>query len=421
MEAPQKEAKAWKKQMTETTRKKTRPSPKTTASEGRSGPLNALRWVVRSERALLFGAVTTILFYLFSDTLLAGFAPDPKTIVLFLWLFVTMVWCAFGVVRHADCLAELLGEPYGTLILTLAVIAIEVSMISAIMLHGENQPALARDTMFAVLMIILNGMVGLALLLGGLRHREQHYNLQGAKAFLAVILPLAVLSLILPVFTTSTELPDFTPAQALYFAAITVILYGVFLMIQTVRHTGHFMQPGKRGQPGSGAADPLVHEESAHAHGRHELRSVSCHAVLLVLTMLPVVLLSKKLAVFVDYGVETMGAPVALGGLIVAILVLAPEGLGALHAALANRLQRSVNILLGSALATISLTVPAVLMIGLVTGRSVELGLDPVEMLMLLLTLAVSTLTFTGGRTNILQGAIHLVLFLTYIVLIFNP
>ena len=165
---------------------------------------------MRSESALLFGAVTTLLFYVFSDTLLVGFAPDPKTMVLFLWLFATMVWCAFGVVRHADCLAELLGEPYGTLILTLAVIAIEVSTISAIMLHGENQPALARDTMFAVLMIILNGMVGLALLLGGLHHREQHYNLQGAKAFLAVLVPLAVLSLILPVFTISTELPDFT-------------------------------------------------------------------------------------------------------------------------------------------------------------------------------------------------------------------
>ena len=137
--------------------------------------------------------------------------------------------------------------------------------------------------------------------------------------------------------------------------------------------------------------------------------------------MLPVVLLSKKLATFVDYGTETMGAPAALGGLIVATLVLAPEGLGAMRSALANRLQRAVNILLGSALATIGLTVPAVLAIGLVTGRGVELGLEPVEMVMLLLTLAVSTLTFTGGRTNILQGAIHLVLFLAFIMLIFNP
>ena len=407
--------------MAETSRKPPRPLPKTAVTEGRGRALAAVKRVARSESALLFGALTTLLFYIFSDTLLVGLGPDPKTIVLFLWLFATMVWCAFGVVRHADSLAEILGEPYGTLILTLAVIAIEVSMISAIMLHGENQPALARDTMFAVLMIILNGMVGLALLLGGLRHREQHYNLQGAKAFLAVLVPLAVLSLILPVFTVSTELPDFTPAQAIYFAAITVILYGVFLVIQTARHTGHFMQPGKRDRPESGAPDPLVHEEATHPPGRHESRSVPHHAVLLVLIMLPVVLLSKKLAVFVDYGVETMGAPAALGGLIVAALVLAPEGLGALRAALANRLQRSVNILLGSALATISLTVPAVLVIGLLTGRDVELGLDPVEMVMLLLTLAVSTLTFTGGRTNILQGAIHLVLFLTYIVLIFNP
>lgn len=395
-----------------------RATPKTAATEGDGGALNALRRVVRSESALMFGALTTLLFLVFSDTLLAGIGPNPLSIVLFLWLFAIMVWCAFGVVRHADSLAEVLGEPYGTLILTLAVIAIEVSMISAIMLHGENQPALARDTMFAVLMIILNGMVGLALLLGGLRHREQHYNLEGAKAFLAVLVPLAVLSLILPVFTVSTRLPNFTPAQAIYIAAVTVILYGVFLMIQTVRHTGHFMQPRR---PESAAPDPLAHEDTTHPHERRESGSIPYHAVLLFLTMLPVVLLSKKLAVFVDYGVETLGAPAALGGLIVAALVLAPEGLGALRAALANRLQRSVNILLGSALATISLTVPAVLMIGLLTGRDVELGLDPVEMIMLLLTLAVSTLTFTGGRTNILQGAIHLVLFLTYVVLIFNP
>jgi len=383
--------------------------------------LIALKTAARSESALIFGVATTILFYVFSDALLAGFAPNLKTIGLFLWLFATMVWCAFGVVRHADCLAERLGEPYGTLILTLAVIAIEVSMISAIMLHGENEPALARDTMFAVLMIIMNGMVGLALLLGGLRHREQYYNLQGAKAFLAVLVPLSVLSLVLPVFTISTELPDFTPAQSVFFAAVTVVLYGVFLVIQTVRHTGQFMQPGERHQAATAPPDPLAPVETAHKHGRHEILSVPYHAVLLLLTMLPVVLLSKKLAAFVDYGVETMGAPSALGGLIVAVLVLAPEGLGALRAALANRLQRSVNILLGSALATISLTVPAVLMIGLLTGRDVELGLDPVEMTLLLLTLAVSTLTFTGGRTNILQGAIHLVLFLAFIMLIFNP
>ncbi len=368
----------------------------------------------------MVGAIVVALFYGFADALLSDLALDLRTIALFLWLFSTMLWCAFGVVRHADCLAELLGEPYGTLILTLSVIVIEVSLISSIMLHGANQPTLARDTMFAVLMIILNAMVGLALVLGGLRHHEQHYNLQGAQAFLAVIVTLSVLTLVLPVFTVSTKLPEFTPAQAVFFAAMTVVLYGVFLLIQTMRHRDQFMQPGGRGAAIT-KPDSLAHDETAHEHGHHEVGSIPYHALLLFLTMLPLVLLSKKLAVFVDYGTETLGAPAALGGLFVATLVLAPEGLGALRATLANRLQRSVNILLGSALATISLTVPAVLMISLVIDREVELGLDPVEMVLLLLTLAVSALTFTGGRTNVLQGATHIALFAAFVVLIFNP
>jgi Ca2+:H+ antiporter len=389
--------------------------------EGLAPPRRGRAWEIlksfaRSEGALFFGALTTVLFYVFADALTADLAVDVRTVGLFLWLFAVMLWCAFGVVRHADCLAEMLGEPYGTLILTLSVIAIEVSLISAIMVLGENQPTLARDTMFAVLMIILNAMVGLALLLGGLRYREQHYNLQGAKAFLAVLVPLAVLTLVLPGFTTSTGRSAFTPSQAIFFGALTVVLYGVFLLIQTVRHRNQFLEPAIEAD----ARGPLAADDTAHEHGHHEIHSVPYHAVLLLLTMLPVVLLSKKLAAFVDYGIETMRAPDALGGLIVAVLVLAPEGLGALRAALANQLQRSVNILLGSALATISLTVPAVLMISLVIDRSVELGLGQVEMILLLLTLAVSTLTFTGGRTNILQGAIHLVLFLAFVGLIFE-
>jgi Ca2+:H+ antiporter len=376
---------------------------------------------LRTEAAIVFGAITTALFYAFPDVLLSDLLPDIWSIVLFLWLFGTMLWCGFGVVRHADCLAELLGEPYGTLILTFAVTAIEVSLIATVMLHGANEPTLARDTMFAVLMIILNGMVGLALLLGALRHREQHYNLQGAKAFLAVIIPLAVLTLILPDFTMSTGLPSFTPLQAAFFAAMTTILYGVFLSVQTVRHRNLFMEPGARARAPAAVPDALAHDESSHEHGHHEIRTAPSHAAFLVLAILPVVLLSKKLAVFVDYGIETLGAPAALGGIIIAVLVLTPEGLGALRAALDNRLQRSVNILLGSALATIGLTVPAVLTIGVIIDRSVELGLDQVEMVLLLLTLAVSTLTFTGGRTNVLQGAVHLALFLAFVMLIFNP
>jgi Ca2+:H+ antiporter len=390
------------------------------ADEGGASPRarGMIKEFARSEGALMFGALTTVLFYAFPDTLAADLAVDAQTIALFLWLFASMLWCAFGVVRHGECLAETLGEPSGTLILTLAVIVIEVSVIGSVMLLGENEPTLARDTMFAVLMIILNAMVGLALLVGGLRYREQHYNLQGAKAFLAVLVPLAILILVLPDFTISARPAEFTPAQALFFAAMTVVLYGVFLVIQTIRHRNQFIQPDVAVEA---APDPLAPDETAREHGHHEIRSVPYHALLLLATMLPVVLLSKKLASFVDYGIETMRAPAELGGLIVAALVLAPEGLGALRAALANRLQRCVNILLGSALGAISLTAPAILMIGLIIDRRVALGLDQVEMVLLLLTLAVSTLTFTGGRTNILQGAVHLVLFFAYIGLIFQP
>jgi Ca2+:H+ antiporter len=384
-------------------------------------PVQSALRVARSEGAFLFGAATTAVFYAFGEALVGNLGADVKTTMLFVWVFGAMLWCAFGVVRHADSLAELLGEPYGTLILTLSVISIEVSLIASIMLLGENEPALARDTMFAVLMIILNGMVGIALLLGAIRHREQHYNLQGAKAFLAVIVPLAALTLILPNFTKSTRGPTFSSIQAVFFAATTIVLYGVFLVIQTARHSRHFRQPGERIRVAPPVADPLAVEEGGREPGDHEVYTVTYHAILLFLTILPVVLLSKKLAAFVDHITETMGAPAALGGLVIAVLVLSPEGLSALRAALGNRLQRSVNILLGSALATIGLTVPAILAIGLVTGTRVELGLDPVEMLMLVLTLAVSSLTFSGGRTNVLQGAVHAVLFLAYVVLIFNP
>src|SRR5262245_4355672 len=394
--------------------------PGTGEREQRSPGLETIRAALRSEMAVVFGAITTALFYAFSDALLSDLLPDVWSIVLFIWLFGTMLWCAFGVVRHADCLAELVGEPYGTLILTLAVISIEVSLISSIMLHGANEPTLARDTMFAVLMIILNGMVGLALLVGGPRHREQHYNLQGAKAFLAVIIPLAVLTMTLPRFLSSPR-AAFSPLQAAFFAAMTIGLYGVFLSVQTVRHRNLFKDPGARRRNPVAVPEPLTHDEPSHRHGEHAIHSVPFHVALLMLAALPVLLLSKKLAVFVDYGMETLGAPVELGGIIIAILVLAPEGLGALRAALANRLQRSVNILLGSALATIGLTIPVVLMVGLIINVDVELGLDQVEMVLLLVTLTVSALTFTGGRTNILQGAVHLVLFFAFLLLIFKP
>jgi len=376
---------------------------------------NGVVVMLRSELAFIVGAVTTVLFLVYGDVWLADLSNTLKVAGLFVWTFALMLWCAFGVVRHADCLAELLGEPYGTLILTIAVISIEVSLIAAIMLTGNANPTLARDTMLAVIMIVLNGMVGVALLIGGLKHGEQAFNLQGARAFLAVILPLATMSLILPRFTTSTADPTLNRPQAILFAIITVALYATFLAIQTRRHSGFFTQPSL-----DTPADASDNDES-HGHGDLNPRSIPYHAVFLVLTMLPIVLLSKKLAVLVDHGTATLGAPAALGGVLVAILVLTPEGLAAFHAALANKLQRSVNICLGSALATIGLTIPAVLTIDLLTDLHVVLGLEPTEIVLLVLTLLLSMLTFGGVRTNVLQGAVHVVVFLVYLVLIFDP
>ena len=189
-------------------------------------------------------------------------------------------------------------------------------------------------------------------------------------------------------------------------------LYAVFLLIQTMRHSHFFRQPVYSENDGI--------EDEAHDHGNLIIRSVGYHALFLVLTMLPIVLLSKSMAKLVDHGIETLRAPQALGGFLVAILVLSPEAMGAAKAAIANKLQRTVNIALGSGLATIGMTIPAVLAISLFTGRAVELGLDPVDIVLLILTLLVSVVNFGTGRTNILQGAVHLILFISYIILIFD-
>lgn len=366
--------------------------------------------LIRTELSFLVGLATLCAFEFGGDAWLSRLDSPMMAVLLFAWLFVAMLWGAFGVVRHAEALAEVLGEPYGTLILTLSVIGIEVALISAVMLSGEAAPTLARDTMHAVLMITLNGLVGGALLLGGLIHREQDYNLQGARSFLAVLLPLGVISLILPKFTVSTDAPTFSPLQEAFFAVMAVLLYAIFLAVQTVRHSSYFQDL---------QSIPSAKQVADHSHGPQHSRTY--HASFLLATLLPIVLLSERMATLVDFGIVRVGAPIALGGVIIALMVLTPEGLAALKAAMENQLQRAVNLLLGSALATIGLTVPAVLIISLVTGRQVTLGLDDASAVLLMLTLLISAITFGGVRTGVLQGAVHLVLFLAYVLLIFSP
>jgi len=358
--------------------------------------------------------VTVALFFFFGDRWLADINFAPQSALLFAWLFAVILWCAFGVVKEADHLAEILREPLGTLILTLSIVIIEVVLIGAMAFGGKSAPTLGRDTMFAVLMIVLNAAVGLCLLLGGLRHHAQAYNLQGAVAYLAVIIPLSAIALILPDFTHAIPIGSLTLTQAAFFTLFTVLLYGIFLAIQTGRHRDFFVElDANRGEEIAAVRVPDTRRVRAGEPGRHTF--------LLLLTLLPIVLLSKPLAKLIDYGIAVLGAPGALGGLLIAIIVFMPEGMTALRAALDNQLQRSVNLCLGAATSTIGLTVPAILGIGIATGNPMILGLDPSGVTLLVLTLLLSTLTFSGPRTTVLEGSVHLILFLVYVVLIFSP
>ncbi|MBB6186197.1 calcium:proton antiporter [Rhodanobacter sp. MP7CTX1] len=353
---------------------------------------------------LAVSVATSVIFLISGHSLLSRLDVLWRLGFVFAWLFLVILGSALAVVRHADQLARRLGEPYGTLILTLSITSIEVVSISAIMLHGANNPTLARDTLFAVTMIVLNGMVGLSLLMGGWRHREQQYNLQGANAYLGVIIPLGILALVLPNFTVTTPGPILSFAQEMFLAIIAFGLYIAFLALQTRRHRAFF----RSDEEGDSNAD-------AGGGGKGIMR----HALLLAAYMVPVIYLAEQLAPPVDYVVETMNAPAALAGLTMAILVATPEAIGAVRAAGENHLQRSVNIFLGSVLSTTGLTIPAILVVSNLTDHPVMLGLQHTDLLLFVLTLALCMVTFSSGRTHVLQGLVHLILFVSYLFFIF--
>jgi Ca2+:H+ antiporter len=350
----------------------------------------------------------TAAIFLACGAALANALPGPGGLaILFLWLFVVALGSSFSVVRHAEHLAVQLGEPYGTLILTLAVTIIEVMSISAMTMHGAHNPALARDTIFAIIMILLNGMVGLSLLIGGWHHWEQRFNLLGANTYLGVIIPITVLGLILPNYTKTTSDPTLSVAQEVFVASVSLGLYAAFLGVQTIRHRAYFTVDD--------SADPADHD-IPHSVQRHP----AVHAALLVAYMAPLVFIAEQLAGPVDALLQIFRAPPALGGGVIALLVATPEALSAVRAAAANQLQRSMNIFLGSVLSTISLTIPAMIALSQFNGDKIVLGLQNSSGVMLVLSLVVSLVTFSSGRTNVLQGAIHLVLFGAYILLMFQ-
>src|SRR5450759_624565 len=377
----------------------------------RVNPVRKMGMGLLQEWPLIVNLATTLVFLVYGQGLLSNLRHPVWFTLILGWLLLIILSSIFAVVRHAESLAEKLGEPLGTLVLTLSVTSIEVMIIIATMLTGKGSPTLARDAMFGVIMIALNGTVGLTLLIGGLKYKEQDYNLQGATSFLAVILPLAVIGLVLPNYTISGPDQTFSTIQAAFLIIVSVALYGVFLTIQNGRHRTYFR-----------TARPTAEAKDAKRKWRivHEVHSVSYHVLLLLAYMGPLVILTQHLAVPIDFTIRVLGAPVALAGFLIALLVLAPELLGAVRSALANDLQSCVNILLGSVLATIGLTIPAVLTLGLLFHKQIILRLEPIDVTMLSLTLVLSTMTFSSSRTNVLLGAVHLLLFFAYLLLIFQ-
>jgi Ca2+:H+ antiporter len=306
-------------------------------------------------------------------------------------------------VHHAEVIAHRVGEPYGTLLLAIAITAIEVALIVVLMVSGgPSTTALARDTVFAAVMIILNGIVGLCMLSGSSRHGEQRFDLYGVNASLAALAAIVVLALVLPNYTTTTPGPVYSGSQLGFIAVVSLVLYGTFVLVQTVRHRDYFLPPDSTA------------DESSHAPPPDNRTSWLALGLLLA-SLVAVVLLAKSLAPTIEQAVAAVGALPALVGIIIAALVLLPEGLAALRAARANRLQTSLNLALGSALASIGLTIPAVAIVSLATGWTLTLGIDIKSTVLLVLSLLVATLSLGTGRTTVLQGMIHLVIFAVYL------
>ncbi len=329
-------------------------------------------------------------------------------------IFSLMIGCVLFVVRNADHLAELLPEPYGTLVLTLSSTIIEVSLMLQVMMNGRENPSLLRDTVFAILMISMNGMVGLSITSGGWRHREQEFNLRGALSFVQLIAPLSLMLLIMPNYTISTDGPTLDLHQEIYLGILCVVVYVLFLMLQTGRHRSYFDH-----------LDAAMEYKPNQPHTPN-VRARNWTTVLkfvfgLLGSLIPVVLLSEYLGEIIGYGIEELHAPTALGGLIIASLGLTSEAIGSIRAALANRMQRAVNICLGSALSTIGLTVPTTLIIASCLGMELVLGLDGTNSTLLMATLLITMMTFVSGGANILQGIVHLMLFVGYFIFILFP
>jgi Ca2+:H+ antiporter len=341
-----------------------------------------------------------------------GRYPAPWLAAL---IAVPLIGAVLAAVHHAEVVAHRVGEPFGSLVLAVAVTVIEVALILTLMLSGgEGTSTYARDTVFAAVMISANGIVGIALLVGALRHHLAHFNPEGTGAALATVITLASVTLVLPRFTTGAPGAEFTGAQLTFAAVASLALYGIFVFTQTVRHRDFFLPvgpdgPGPRDDDGDGHADPPTDREALTALG------------LLVLALVAVVGLAKVESPSIESGVEAAGFPAASVGVVIALLVLLPESIAAIRAAALDNAQTSMNLAYGSAMASIGLTIPTIAVASIFIDDPLKLGLEPVQMVLLAITAVVSVLTVVPGRAKPLQGGVHLVLLASFVFLSLKP
>jgi len=328
--------------------------------------------------------------------LVAGATPVVAGIA-----FAALVATVFAAVYHAEVIAHHVGEPFGTLVLAIAVTIIEVALIVSVMIGApDGKPGLARDTVFAAVIIVCNGIVGLSLLAGGVRHHVQAFRLQGANAALGVLGALTVLTMIVPNVTVSAPGPAFTNAQLVFAGFVSLVLYGSFVFVQTVRHREYFLP---------------VKDEDERTQAHAPAHPVALSLALLLIALAGVVGLAKTLTPALEATLDAIHAPKPVVGIVIAALVLLPEGMAAYRAARANQLQTSLNLALGSALASIGLTIPAVAVASIVLGKPLDLGLGEKEAVLLALTLFTCAITLGTGRTTVMQGIVHLVIFAAFL------
>jgi Ca2+:H+ antiporter len=390
-------------------------------------PGAARRLVTPATACLLLGAwLMVALFMAFGSGWLASPMAPATAMAAFAVLFATILAASFGVVREADHIAHQLGEPYGTLVLTLSIVSIEVILIASVLLGPGEFPTIGRDSIFAVMMIILNLVIGVCLLVGATAQGDQEYNAQGASAYLSMIALLTSTALVLPNHTGAAT-GTFTATQAVGISVITALLYAAFLWMQMRSHRRYFIQPPagqmtvRPGIPGHGGLTAPRAPGADEAATPPSDGKLVARTLLLLALIVPIVLLAHHLAIVTDHGIAAIGAPKAVGGVLIAIIVFTPESITAVRAALRNEMQRALNLCLGAFVSTVGLTVPAVLLIGLATGKPVVMGLSGTEVLLFATTLVLGMLSFNGQRTSPIQGLMHLALFALYGLLLLHP